>query len=104
MIAVAKAVAPEHERLETLLVALVQGLKELSYTDCDSVETLVGFMIAAASEAGQMKLIASPETVSAMLVGAVSTTVFAWLKTGRARSAEAVASEIATFIQRVLAD
>ena len=52
LVAVTKAVAPEHERLETLLVALVQALKELAYTDCDSAETLTGFMIAAASEAG----------------------------------------------------
>ncbi|MBQ8375060.1 MAG: DNA repair protein RecO [Clostridia bacterium] len=49
---VCKAVAPEHERIETLLVATVQALKELAYTDADCVETLVGYMLLAAGEAG----------------------------------------------------
>ena len=80
-----------------LLPSLITIVAEQNYRDTRD-------RLAAACEAGQMKLIASPETVSAMLVGAVSTTVFAWLKTGRERSAETVASEIATFIQRVLAE
>ena len=80
-----------------LLPSLITIVAEQNYRDTrDRLEE--------ASEAGQLKLIASPETVSAMLVGGISTTVFAWLKSGRARSKEIVAQEVGTFIQRVLAN
>lgn len=91
------AVIIENFTSSNLLPSLITIVAEQNFRDTRD-------RLAAASEAGQLKLIASPETVSAMLVGAVSTTVFAWLKTGRKRSKELVASEIATFIQRVLAD
>ena len=80
-----------------LLPSLITIVAEQNYRDTrDRLEE--------ASESGCLKLIASPETVSAMLVGGISTTVFAWLKSGRARSKELVAKEVGTFIQRVLAN
>ncbi len=52
ILAVCKAVAPDGERLHTLFVATVQALKELAYDEADPIETLVGFMLTAAGEAG----------------------------------------------------
>ena len=52
ILAVCKAVAPDGERLHTLFVATVQALKELAYEEADPIETLVGFMLNAAGEAG----------------------------------------------------
>ncbi len=51
---------------------------------------------------GNLKLLTSPETVAGMLVGGVSTTVFAWLKTGREKPAAKLAEEVGIFIHRVL--
>lgn len=52
ILAVCKAVAPDGERLHALFVATVQALKELAYDEADPIETLVGFMLTAAGEAG----------------------------------------------------
>ena len=80
-----------------LLPSLITIVAEQNYKD--TLERLT-----TASDAGHIKLIASPETLSAMLVGGVSTTVFACLKTGRAKPTQVIAGEIAVFIQRVLAE
>ena len=50
--AVCKAVAPDGEQLHSLFVATVQALKELAYADAEPIETLVGYMLTAAGEAG----------------------------------------------------
>ena len=50
--AVCKAVAPDGERLHSLFVAAVQAIKQLAYAETDALETLVGFMLTAAGEAG----------------------------------------------------
>ena len=52
IVAVCKAVAPDGERLHSLFVAAVQAIKELAYAQTDALETLVGFMLTAAGEAG----------------------------------------------------
>ena len=52
IVAVCKAVAPDGERLHSLFVAAVQAIKQLAYAETDALETLVGFMLTAAGEAG----------------------------------------------------
>ena len=52
ILAVCKAVAPDEERLHSLFVATVQALKELAYAETDAMETLIGYMLTAAGEAG----------------------------------------------------
>ncbi len=52
IVAVCKAVAPDGERLHSLFVAAVQAIKTLAYAETDAIETLVGFMLTAAGEAG----------------------------------------------------
>lgn len=50
--AVCRAIAPDGERLHSLFVATVQAIKELAYAETDPIETLVGYMLTAAGEAG----------------------------------------------------
>jgi len=50
--AVCRAIAPDGERLDSLFVATGQAVKELAYAETDPIETLVGYMLTAAGEAG----------------------------------------------------
>ena len=78
-----------------LLPSLITIIAEQNYVD--TLERL-----RACVAAGHLKLLTSPETVASMFVGGVSTTVFAWLKTGKPKTAEKLAEEVGLYIERVL--
>ncbi len=55
-----------------------------------------------ASESAGMRLPASSETVSSMLIGGVSTVITQWLLTGKNRPAEQITAEISVLVRNIL--
>ena len=78
----------------SVLPVIVSTISEQNYKD--TYERLIRSMNAG------MKLCASAEVVSSMLVGAVSNTVSMWLTEGRTKPAEELAEEIGEIVKRVI--
>ena len=54
VLAAANFTVPENEEFRPLFIATVQALKELCYTDADALETLISYLLLAASESGYL--------------------------------------------------